>query len=437
MPELLILLLSLIGCSVITFFIVRNLYSNKVYSAEKEFIQLNEQNVFLQRELSEKDNKLELIEKELKEADIKLAQMDTERDYLNKNLSEQKEEIESLNKKMQTEFKNLANEILEEKSKKFTELNKNQIDNILNPLKDKIKDFEEKVEKSYKIESSERNALKGQVEQLAKLNQQVSNEAKNLTNALKGDVKKQGNWGEHIILEKILEHAGLQKGVHYEREKSFNVEDGVNQRPDFIINLPDSKHLVIDSKVSLNAYVALQDADSESTKETFIKKLVLSVKEHIKELSQKSYDTLYQINSPDYVLMFLPIEPAYYLAIEQDQNLFMDALNKKIIMATPSNLLVIMRTVSYIWTQENNKEKVLEIAKHSGDLYNKFVTFVEKIQKIGENLDRSQRSYQDALKTLTNDRQGLIRKAKNLEEIGRSHVKKSIDKEKLDQLLED
>src|ERR1051326_5392272 len=244
---------------------------------------------------------------------------------LNKTLEEklkyQKDEVENLKKNFSVEFENLANKILEEKSKKFTEQNKTNLETILNPLKENISKFEKKVEETYKTESSERNSLKGEIKTLITLNKQISEEANNLAKALKGDSKKQGNWGE-IILEKVLERSGLQKGIEYEMQVSMNTEDGRRVQPDVVVKLPDNKHIIIDSKVSLTAYETFVNASVDDEREKYLQSHITSVKTHVKGLSEKNYHALNGVNSPDFVLLFMPIESSFSLAVQADNELF-------------------------------------------------------------------------------------------------------------------
>ena len=308
---------------------------------------------------------------------------------LEDKLTSQKMDIARMQEKSRLEFENLANRLLEEKSQKFTDQNQKQLNDILHPLREKIKTFEEGVERRFLEETKDRVSLKKEIEQLRELNQQLSQDAGNLANALKGDNKTQGDWGE-IQLEMLLQKAGLQKDLHYRVQNSFKDENGNTKRPDFVINLPDQKHLVIDSKVSLKAYEKYFNADTPEKGQKHLKAHVNSMRKHIKELNEKNYPNLYQIHSPDYLLMFVPIEPAFSTALQEDHQLFLDALDKNIVLVTTSTLLATMRTVSFIWKQEKQKRSVLEIARQSGLLYDKFCAFVDDLKSIGQRLEQTQ-----------------------------------------------
>lgn len=340
-------------------------------------------------------------------------------------IQEQKAEVEQIRQNFQREFENIANKLLEEKSQKFTEANKNSLDLLLNPLKENIKLFEEKVEKVYKAESDERNVLKGEIGKLMELNKQISEEANNLTKALKADTKKQGNWGE-VILDRILEASGLIEGESYTKQgKGLNLvdEDGNRFQPDVIINLPDNKHIVIDSKVSLLAYEKLVNCDTEEERESYIKQHILSIKGHINGLGGKNYQDLYGINSPDFVLLFVPIESSFVIAIQRDLELFEFAWNKKVVMVTPSTLLATLKTVASIWKQEQQTKNAIDIATKAGALYDKFVGFITDLKKIGDNLDRSKEAYNEAFGKLSAGSGNLVGRVEVLRKLGAKATK--------------
>lgn len=343
----------------------------------------------------------------------------------------QKKEIENLQVKLTLEFKNIANEILEEKTKKFTEQNKTNLETILNPLKDKIKDFEDKVEKTYKAESTERITLKAEIKQLVELNKQVSDEANNLTRALKGDNKAQGNWGE-VILEKILERSGLSKERgEYNTEVVLENAHGEKIRPDAVIYLPDNKHIIVDSKVSLVAYQGYVAADSEEARNTFIKDHISSLKNHIKTLSEKHYSSTGSLNTPDFVLMFLPIESSFGLAVQSDHEIFSYAWDRKIVVVSPSTLLATLRTIAAIWKQELQTKNALEIARQSGALYDKFVAFVQDLDDIGRNIERTQKAYSEARGKLQEGKGNLVSRAEKIKDLG-ARASKSLPENLLD-----
>ncbi len=342
-------------------------------------------------------------------------------------IKEQKEEIENLHKKLTIEFENIANKILDEKSQKFTEQNKNNLDIILNPLKDKIKQFEEKVEKAYSEETKERISLKTEIKHLMDLNKQVSDEANNLAKALKGDTKKQGNWGE-VILEKVLERSGLLKGQEYQTQFSTSNDEGSRIQPDAVVFLPDSKHVIIDSKVSLVAYEAFVNAENENDKIRFLKEHVSSVKSHVKQLSEKNYQTSPDLNTPDFVLLFMPIESAFSLAIQGEQDLFAFAWDLKIVIVSPSTLLATLRTIASIWKQERQTKNAIEIARQSGALFDKFVLFLNDIDKIGKSIDASKSAYEDAMNKLKTGSGNLIKRASDIQKLGAKTQKQIPDK---------
>lgn len=331
--------------------------------------------------------------------------------------ADQKKEFEDLNKRFNTEFENLANKILEEKSKKFTDQNKENLDLILTPLRDRIKDFERKVDEKYDNEQKERASLKGEIKTLHELNKQISQEAHNLTTALKGDSKKQGNWGE-LILERVLENSGLIKGAEYFTQQTTYNETGDRLFPDVVIQLPDDKQIIIDSKVSLVAYERFVNADDEQEQEKWLKAHVVSVKKHIKDLSDKNYHTSKGMDSPEFVLMFMPIESSFSASIRADDELFNFAWDKRIVIVSPSTLLATLRTVSSIWKQDRQTKNALEIADKSGRLYDKFVSFVEDMQKIGTRLNSTQTAYNDGMKKLSEGTGNLVRRAEELRTMG-------------------
>jgi len=332
-------------------------------------------------------------------------------------LTEQERSIQEIQQKFQLEFQNIANKLLDEKSQKFVETNKTHLDILLNPLKENIKAFEEKVDKVYNMEAAERNTLKGVISQLMELNKLISNEAQNLTKALKGDSKKQGNWGE-VILERVLERSGLVRDREYRMQASLISADGNRLQPDVIIDLPDEKHLIIDSKVSLVAYERLVNAESEDDRKLFSKAHVESIRNHVNGLSAKNYHDLYQINSPDFVLLFIPIESSFSFAVQLDAELFSDAWEKRVVIVSPSTLLATLRTISSIWKQERQNRNVLEIARLSGAMYDKFVGFVGDMENIGKNIKQSQAAYDSAINKLTDGNGNLTKTAEKIKGLG-------------------
>ncbi len=353
--------------------------------------------------------------------------------HLEERLQTNGQEKKQMEKQLQLHFENLANRILEEKSQSFSQQNQVQIQHLLHPLKEKIQSFEANIHQKYMDETKERVSLKKEIEQLKHLNLQLSEDAANLVDALKGDSKIQGDWGE-LQLNTLLEKAGLNNGIHFNSQVSYRDENGQIKRPDFIVNLPDGKHLIIDSKVSLKAYEQYFNATDKRQKETFLSLHIESIKSHIRDLASKNYTQLYQINTPDYLLMFIPIEPAFATAVQKSPNLYTDALERNVVLVTTSTLLATMRTVSFIWKQEKQKRNVLEIARQSGLLYDKFCGFVEDMKQIGMRLDHAQSAYADAMNKMTDSRKfgdTLIGRAERIKELG-AKTNKSLPQDMLE-----
>jgi DNA recombination protein RmuC len=315
------------------------------------------------------------------------------------------------------QFKNLAQEILEEKSKKFSDDNHQRLSQLLDPLKTKITEFQAKVEDVYVKEGKDRSALAEQVKQLVTLNQNLSEEAKNLTNALKGSSKTQGNWGE-LVLERVLEGSGLRKGEEYVVQVSQSREDGSKAQADVVIHLPEERSLVVDSKVSLNAYDEFASSEDQEIKRLAEKKHVESVRNHIKELSSKNYQVLYGVKSLDFVLMFIPIEPAFMLAISSDKEIFMDAWKKNVLLVSPSTLLFVVRTVAHLWRQEAQSKNAQDIANRGAELFDKLVGFVEDLDALGVKLKQAQGSFDNAYNKLSQGKGNVIRQAQMLKTLG-------------------
>tara|TARA_R110001632_G_scaffold178480_4_gene298248 strand:- start:2232 stop:3536 length:1305 start_codon:yes stop_codon:yes gene_type:complete len=406
-----------------------------------KFETLNGRNSSLQEINTRAEKTIEELQQEIKEVQSSkeaLVILNTRQESELKNLQSKMEEsqadIEKIQEKFTKEFENLANKILEEKSTKFTEQNKLNITNILSPLKEKIEGFEKKVTESQKESVGMHSALKEQLNNLKDLNLQMSKEAINLTKALKGDSKAQGDWGE-TQLEILLEKANLVKDIHYTTQGGYRDDEGRLKKPDFIINLPDNRHLIVDSKVSLTNYEAYFNEEDEDKKEQHLKKHIESIKKHIKELSEKKYEGLYEINTPDYVLMFVPIEPAYLLALNKNNQLYMEALDKNVVLVSTSTLLATLSTVSSMWRQENQKKNVLEIADQAGRLYDQFVNLTDDLIKVGNQLKTVQGSYDTSMKKLTG-KGNLIRKVERIKELG-AKTSKVMNKSLLDRAIEE
>tara|TARA_R100000306_G_scaffold6259_1_gene8697 strand:+ start:2793 stop:4121 length:1329 start_codon:yes stop_codon:yes gene_type:complete len=358
----------------------------------------------------------EEIRLEKEQINMLLTRRNSEFENLENRNREQKAEVEKLQEKFTKEFENLANKILDEKSTKFSKQNKESLEIILNPLQEKIKNFEKRVEDTHK-ESIDRHAmLRQQIIGLKELNEQMSKEATNLTKALKGDSKIQGNWGE-LVLERVLEKSGLEKDREYFVQNSFTTDEGRRVLPDVVLHLPDNKKMIIDSKVSLVAYERFVNEEDEDQRARFLKEHVTSLKKHIEQLSGKNYHTLYEIESPDFVLLFVPIEPAFAVAINQDNNIYNWAFEKNIVIVTPSTLLATLRTVDSMWTNEKQQQNAIEIATQAGRLYDQFVNLTEDLIKVGNQLNTVKGSYDSTMVKLTG-KGNLISKVERLKKLG-------------------
>ncbi|MBI1223233.1 MAG: DNA recombination protein RmuC [Bacteroidetes bacterium] len=374
----------------------------------------------------ESERKLQNLEQQNQILLKENAVLHTEGQGLQQRMEEQKLELEKLNEKMTLQFKNLANEILEEKSKKFTDQNKTNLGELLNPLKEKLLDFEKKVEESNKENLKMNSSLGEQLKNLRELNQQITKEAENLTRALKGDTKTQGNWGE-FILESILEKSGLMKGQEFIVQESTSLEGG-RLRPDVVVKLPDGKNIVIDSKVSLLAYEQSVNAGTEEERGQNLKAHVQSMKNHIRQLSAKDYQKLYGVEGLDFILMFIPIEPAFSAALQAEPDLFNQAYEKQIVLVSPSTLLATLRTIANIWRYEYQNRNVLEIARQAGDMYDKFVNFTEDLVKLGQQMDTTKKTYSDAMNKLVDGNGNLVRRAEKLKALGAKTSKQMNEK---------
>jgi DNA recombination protein RmuC len=339
-----------------------------------------------------------------------------ELDFFHKQSQEKTDFVEQAEQRLQLKFKDMANDLLEDKSKRFTEQNKTNLEGLLNPLSEKIKSFEKKVDEAYEKETKERYSLITEIAKLRDLNNRMSTEAINLTNALKGQTKTQGTWGE-VILERVLENSGLHKGREYELQVSLTNDDGKRYQPDAIVHLPDNKDVIIDAKVSLVAYERFCSADNDEEKEAALKAHVLSVRSHMKELGGKDYQTLTNIRTLDFVLMFVPIEAAVNL-VSSDLSLMDEAFSKKIVLVSPSTLLATLRIIENIWRYEQQNQNALVIAKQAGDLYDKFVGFVEDLDSVGSRLQQTQDAYDSAYKKLSTGRGNLINRAEGIKKLG-------------------
>ncbi|WP_299061791.1 DNA recombination protein RmuC [uncultured Polaribacter sp.] len=401
---------------------------------EERSIRLSQSKETLENNFIENQQELKNNQQEKERLITITSKQESEIDNLQQKLAENKEEIENLQQKFTKEFENLANKILDEKSNKFTVQNKENIQNILNPLQEKIKGFEDKVEKTHKESIDYHAALRQQILGLKELNLQMSKETINLTKALKGDNKVQGNWGE-LVLERVLEKSGLEKDREYFVQQSFTNDDGKRVLPDVVIHLPNNKKMIIDSKVSLVAYEQHVNEEDENLKQTFLNEHVNSLKRHISQLSDKKYEDLYKIESPDFVLLFIPIEPAFAIALNEDTHLYNKAFDKNIVIVTPSTLLATLRTIDTMWNNEKQQRNALEIARQAGALYDKFEGLLNDLIGIGKKIDDSKKEYSNAMNKLVDGRGNLIKSVQKLKEMG-AKAKKSIPKNLLERSKE-
>jgi DNA recombination protein RmuC len=391
---------------------------------EEKLIGLLQQIEQFKSQLNQTIQERETIRAEKESFAIQLSKKETDFENLWERNKEQKEEVEKLQEKFTKEFENLANKILEEKTNKFTEQNKENLKNILSPLQDKIQLFEKKVEDTHKESIDYHAALRQQILGLRDMNEQMSKETLNLTKALKGDSKMQGNWGE-LILERVLEKSGLVKGREYDVQQSFTTEEGNRVFPDVVINLPDGKKMIVDSKVTLTAYERYVNEDDDNAKAQHLKEHVMALKRHVDQLSEKNYHDLYQMESPDFVLLFIPIETAFALALNEDTSLYNKAFEKNIIIVTPTTLLATLRTIDSMWTNQKQQENAIEIARQAGALYDKFEGFVTDLVKVGNKIKDSKTEYDNAMSKLVDGSGNLINRVENLKKMG-AKAKKSL-----------
>ena len=391
---------------------------NGLISQLEQFkLQQQQERLSFEKQLQQVSSERENIRIEKESLAIQLSKKETDFENLWERNKEQKQEVEQLQEKFTKEFENLANKILEEKSNKFTEQNKENMKNILSPLQDKIHLFEKKVEDTHKESIDYHAALRQQILGLQVMNEQMSKETINLTKALKGDSKMQGNWGE-LVLERVLEKSGLEKGREYEVQQSFTNEGGSRVFPDVVINLPDGKKMVVDSKVSLVSYERYVNEEDNPLRMVYLKEHVNSIKRHVEQLGDKNYHDLYQIESPDFVLLFIPIEPAFAIALNEDAFLYNKAFEKNIVIVTPSTLLATLRTIDSMWTNQKQQENAYEIARQAGALYDKFEGFVNDLVKIGKKMDEAKSEYGNAMNKLFDGKGNLINSVEKLKKMG-------------------
>jgi len=379
-----------------------------------------------EEQLKELKTEVQDLQERLRLEGKQLASVETLNGELQRKVTELESRSEKENQQLLLQFERLGQKILEENSQKITHLNKDQLGQLLDPLRERLMLFQKRVEESHLAGEKRTSALSQQLKSLQELNQQITEEAKNLSQALRGDSKLQGNWGE-MQLEKILQKSGLEKGTHYRKEESFKNETGQQQRLDYIIDLPDGKHLIIDSKVSLTAYANYYQATEPKDQERYKKQHLQSVYAHMKTLSAKNYQELYAINTPDYVMLFVANEPALNLALREDPELYEKALQQNLVLVSASTLMATMRTVSYIWRQEAQNQNAQLIARQAGALYDKFVGFTEDMQKLGNQMNTATKTYHEAMKKLSEGSGNLIRRSEKLRELGAETSKKLSD----------
>jgi DNA recombination protein RmuC len=365
------------------------------------------------QELKNWEEKIEILNTANQNLEIEIVKLKTEKDHLENEIKKGHEDKDS----MVMQFQNIAMTLMEEKTKKFTEQNQINMNNILKPLADNIHMFEQQIKDSNKQANDQTVALRLELAKLYTLNTKITQEAENLANAIKGDTKIQGNWGE-MILEKILETSGLERDREYTIQTSLLMETGKRYQPDVVVHLPMERHIIIDSKVSLNNYEQYFNSEDKIVKTDQLKKHFTSIKKHILELAEKNYQTLYSVGSLDFVLMFIPIEQAYTLIVQNEKNIFTEAYERNVILVSPSTLIATLRTISNIWKSEYQNKNALDIAQQSGALYDKFVGFIEDIKLIGKNLDSTKNAYADAVKKLYEGQGNLINRAEKIKSLG-------------------
>ena len=389
---------------------------------DKEAGILREKNIDLTNYNAKLSSDLEEERKRSENLNAIVARSEVENKNLFEKLENQKAELENLQKKFTTEFENIANRILKQNSQEFTIVNQKNIGDILNPLKEKILTFEKKVEDTYQKGIKDQTDLKAELKKLYDLNFKISEEANNLTRALKSDSKKQGNWGE-VILERVLERSGLVKGQEYKTQETARNEAGDMIRPDVVVNLPDNKHIIIDSKVSLVAYEAYINDEDPDKRDFLLKQHIDSIRNHVKGLSEKNYPNASLFDTPDFVLLFMPIESAFSAAIQADVELFNYAWEKKIVMVSPTTLLATLRTIASIWKHEKQTQNAMEIATQGGALYDKFVGFLKDLEDLGLQISRTGKTYEEARRKLADGSGNIIKRVENLKKLGAKTTK--------------
>ena len=410
---------------------IKSSYIEKLVELEKQLALLSQTERMLQSKVEALENSSKHWEQEKLELNKELSQAETNLGNLTEKLTQQGAELEKIQERFQKEFQLIADKIIRDNASELSNSHQKELTQLLQPLKDKIKHFEENIEKKYIDETKERSDLKSELSRLLELNNTLNLQAQNLTTALKGENKTQGNWGE-MILERILESSGLQKGAEYLTQVSDTNTNNRRIQPDVIVNLPENKHLIIDSKVSLVAYENFISSTKEDVKDASMKLHLQSIRSHIKSLNEKNYQTASSLQSPDFVLLFMPIEAAFSVALQHDSELFNYAWERKVVMVSPTTLLASLRTISSVWKNERQTKNAQDIAEKAGNLYDKFVGFVKDMENIERSLNSAQNHYNDAFNKLSSGRGNLVRRAEQLKELG-AKTNKSIPDNLLDE----
>lgn len=426
--ELLYILAGCMGGMLIAYFLVKSRQQGDKRVWEERITQAQATNADLKITLSEKEDLIMDLTRELSKDQANIKNMQ-------EKLDKQKDEVSQLQAHFKLEFNNLANKIFEEKSTRFVEQNRANLDTILKPFHERIGEFQKKVEETYVNGAKERYSLKEEVKRLADVNQQVSKEANALTKALKGESKTQGNWGE-VILESILEKSGLSKGREYVVQSSYTNEDNRRLQPDVVVHYPGERSIIIDAKVSLVAYEKYTSSDEETARNSYLKEHMQSIRNHIKELSEKNYQDIYEIKTLDFVMMFMPVEPAYLLAIQQDQDLWSYAYERRILLISPTHLIASLKMIESMWRQEYQTQNVLKIADEGGKLHDEFVRLMENLINLGKKLDDAQKFYQNTMKKISEGRGNLVSRVDKLQKLG-VRAKKNLPENILHRALQD
>ncbi|HEY5750865.1 MAG TPA: DNA recombination protein RmuC [Chryseolinea sp.] len=427
--EIIALLVGIGGGAVASWLILKYKYAAEAQAHTSVILVEQEKNKSLQNQVAELRQEIDRERRKALEVSQALASVEADYRNLQEKLLDQKKEVELLNEKFSIQFKNLANEIFEDKSKKFTDQNKSNIFDLLKPLGEKIVQFEKKVEETHRDTITRNSALREQLENLQKLNVQMTREAENLTRALRGDTKAQGAWGE-FILESILEKSGLEKDREYFVQESFTTAEG-RLRPDVVIRLPEGKHVIVDSKVSLTAYNNFVNAEGDQDKVLYLKSHLISIRQHMKLLGDKNYQRNITDNSPDFVIMFIPIEPAYILAIQSEKTLYEEALERRIVFVSPTLLIPSLQLIKNTWKQEYQNRNTAEIVRQATGLYEKFKGFTDDLIELGSSLRKTQLSYEGAMSKLTSGTGNLVRRVEEFKKLGISPTK-NVDQRLID-----